>query len=155
MNLFFFGTLMDDEVRAIVCGRALPVRPARLRGWRRPHVAGRHYPMLQQRPGGYLNGVVAEEVDSEALRRLQIYEGWEYELRPFRLETPQGPLAAHVFTCPPTIAWAEPEWRLDRWQLRHKQAFLPQLRRQMALVLAQADGGRRRLGAFSRLWPGV
>ena len=147
MNLFFFGTLMDDDVRAIVCGAPLPVRPATLRGWRRPHVAGRHYPMLVQQPGRRLDGVVAENVDAEAVRRLQIYEGWEYELRPFRLQTAAGPLAAHVFTCPPGISWAEPEWRLDRWRRRCKRAFLPELRRQMALAVA---GGRAR----GRLWPG-
>lgn len=148
MNLFFFGTLMDEDVRSIVCGTDLPVRPAILRGWRRPHVAGRHYPMLVGQPGARLDGVVAEQVDTEALRRLQIYEGWEYELRPFRLDSPQGPLAAHVFTCPPNIAWAEPEWRLDRWQMRHKRAFLPELRRQMQVVLAGGQGG-------GRLWPGA
>lgn len=147
MNLFFFGTLMDDDVRAIVCGAPLPVRPATLRGWRRPHVAGRHYPMLAPRPGGRIDGVVALDVAAEAVRRLQIYEGWEYELRPFRLQTAQGPLAAHVFTCPPDIASAEPEWRLDVWQLRYKRAFLPELRRQMAAVLAGRPGG-------GRLWPG-
>ena len=148
MNLFFFGTLMDDDVRAIVCGGPLPVRPATLRGWRRPHVAGRHYPMLVPRPGGRLDGVVAEGVDAETARRLQIYEGWEYELRPFRLETPRGPVAAHVFTCPLGIAWSEPEWRLDRWRLRHKRAFLPELRRQMDVVLSGGRGG-------GRLWPGA
>lgn len=148
MNLFFFGTLMDDDVRTIVCGAELAVRPATLRGWRRPHVAGRHYPMLVAQPGARLDGVVAEDVDDESVRRLQIYEGWEYELRPFRLETATGPLAAHVFTCPPDIAWAEPEWRLDRWRLRHKRAFLPELRRQMQVVLAGGQGG-------GRLWPGA
>ena len=153
MNLFFFGTLMDEEVRAIVCGRAVAVRPALLRGWRRPHVAGRHYPMLVQQPGGRIAGMVAENVDADSVRRLQIYEGWEYELRPFRLETVTGPLAAHVFVCPPGIASAAPEWRLERWQLRHKRAFLPELRRQM--VRALSNDGLRSRSAGQRLWPGA
>lgn len=153
MNLFFFGTLMDEDVRTIVCDRPLPVRPAILRGWRRPHVAGRHYPMLVARPGGWVEGVVAENVDAESLRRLQIYEGWEYELHPFRLETTPGPLAAHVFVCPPGIAHAEPEWRLDHWRLRHKRVFLPELRRQMTRALA--DDGLRSRAAGQKLWPGA
>ena len=154
MNLFFFGTLMDDDVRAIVCGKDLAVRPATLRGWRRPHVAGRHYPMLVARPGGRVEGVVAETVDDESVRRLCIYEGWEYGLTAFRLQSPTGPLAAHVFTCWSDIMAAEPEWRLDRWQLRHKRAFLPELRVQMQLALAQAAGQRVHAGN-RRLWPGA
>lgn len=153
MNLFFFGTLMDEDVRTIVCDRPLPVHPAILRGWRRPHVAGRHYPMLVARPGGWVEGVVAENVDAESLHRLQIYEGWEYELRPFRLETTQGPLAAHVFVCPPGIAHAEPEWRLNNWRLRHKRVFLPELHRQMARALT--DDGLRSRSAGQKLWPGA
>ena len=150
MNLFFFGTLLDQEVRAIVFGHPLAVRPAVLRGFRRPHVAGRHYPMLMARPGGRVAGLLAEGIDDETVRRLRLYEGWEYQLHPFRLETATGPVEAHVFICPPGIEAAEPEWRLDRWQLRHKRVFLRHLRRQSERVLDQETWHQHP----PRLWPG-
>lgn len=153
MNLFFFGTLMDEDVRTIVCGHPQPVVPASLAGYRRPHVAGRHYPMLVRRPGARVLGVVAEGVDAETTRRLQLYEGWEYTLAPFPLTTADGPLTAHAFVCPTSIAAAEPEWRLDRWRMRHKRLFLPELTRQMARAL-DADGLKSRRASGHR-WPGA
>jgi len=49
MRLFFFGTLLDRELREAVLGRAPPagaVEPAVACGFRRVAVAGRPYPML-------------------------------------------------------------------------------------------------------------
>ncbi len=129
MRLFFFGTLMDPEVRAIVMGRQLPadaVEPAVVQGFRRVFVAGRHYPMLLAHASGWVDGTLVSGLDAETVHRLQVYEGWEYTLTPLRVRTASGQtVLAQVFMCPPHVAADRRPWKLTEWQRRHKRGFLP------------------------------
>ncbi len=128
MRLFVFGTLMDPDVREIVMGKAWPpeaIEPAVAQGFRRVFVAGRHYPMLLAHASGWVDGTLVSGLDQQTLHRLQVYEGWEYSLRPIRVRTGAGRVVmAHVFLCPPHISADKREWRLDLWQRRHKRPFL-------------------------------
>lgn len=135
MNLFFFGTLMDPDVRELVCGRAFPpdsVEPATAQGFRRVFVAGRHYPMLLAHASGWVDGTLVRGVDPESVHRLQVYEGWEYSLQPMQVHLASGTtVMAHVFICPPHIQPDKRDWRLDQWQRRFKRGFLPKARQYM------------------------
>jgi gamma-glutamylcyclotransferase (GGCT)/AIG2-like uncharacterized protein YtfP len=137
MNLFFYGTLMDAEVRELVCGRTLDaVEPAIAQGFRRVFVAGRHYPMLLPHASGWVEGTLVTGVDPLTVHRLQVYEGWEYSLQPLKVRASSGHMVmAHVFLCPPTIAPNKRHWRLDEWQRRHKRTFLPKARQLMDRAL--------------------
>jgi hypothetical protein len=132
MRLFFFGTLMDAEVRDLVIGRTLPpaaLQPAEVRGFRRVFVAGRAYPMLVPHPPGRVAGIVASGIDAEALRRLQVYEGEEYRLETLPVRTEAGEvIEAGMFMCPPDVTAERRDWRLDQWQRRYKRRFLAQIR---------------------------
>ena len=137
MNLFFYGTLMDADVRELVCGKPLDrVEPAIAQGFRRVYVAGRHYPMMLPHASGWVEGTLVRGVDPESLHRLQVYEGWEYGLHPIKVRSTSGAMVmAHVFLCPPHITAHKRDWRLERWQLRHKRAFLPKARQLMDKAL--------------------
>lgn len=139
MNLFFFGTLMDPEVRAIVMGRDVhpeQVEAAVAQGFRRVFVAGRHYPMLLKHNSGWVDGTLVKGLDAERIHRLQVYEGWEYTLQPIQVRTASGGMVmAHVFLCPPHIAPDRRSWRLEEWQRRHKRSFLPKARMHMVRLL--------------------
>ncbi len=125
MRLFFFGTLLDAELRQAVIGRALPAEPAVVRGFRRVVVAGRGYPMLVAAAGGRVDGIVVGGLDPEAIRRLHAYEGGEYALRPIRVRTGAGPvLPALAFRCRAGVVPGRAEWRFERWQRRHKRSVL-------------------------------
>lgn len=160
MNLFVFGTLMDPEVRELVCGKPLErVEPAVVQGFRRVFVAGRHYPMLLPRASGWVDGTLLWGVDPESLHRLQVYEGWEYTLRPVQVRTASGSAAlAHVFICPPEISADKRDWRFDLWILRHKRRFLPKTQwlMQVALRIGRLpgthSGQRPRPGLAPRHW---
>jgi hypothetical protein len=143
VNLFFYGTLMDADVREIVCGRPLDVvEPAIAQGFRRVHVAGRHYPMLLPHASGWVDGTLVTGVDPEAVHRLQVYEGWEYALHPIKVRTNSGHIVmAHVFLCPPGIRPDPRHWRLDTWRLRHKRTFLPKAQALMERALKRRGGG--------------
>lgn len=136
MKLFFYGTLMDADVRELVCGEALEVEPAMAQGFRRVLVAGRHYPMLLPHASGWVEGSLASGLSAETVHRLQVYEGWEYGLHPIKVRTASGhAVMAHVFLCPPHIAPQMRDWGLERWQRRHKRTFLPKAQQLMDKAL--------------------
>ncbi|MBX9634916.1 MAG: gamma-glutamylcyclotransferase [Magnetospirillum sp.] len=159
MKLFFYGTLMDAEVRELVCGRPLDaVEPAIAQGFRRVFVAGRHYPMLLPHASGWVEGTLVTGLDALTVHRLQVYEGWEYSLHPIKVRTNSGHMVlAHVFMCPPSIAPLKRDWRLEEWQRRHKRTFLPKAQQLMDQALKTGrmpgthSGQRPRPGLAPRL----
>ncbi|MEE8559476.1 MAG: gamma-glutamylcyclotransferase family protein, partial [Alphaproteobacteria bacterium] len=78
MRYFFFGTLMDPDVRALVIGGPAPasrIEPATLAGFRRVHVAGRSYPMLISDALGRVEGCLVRGLDGRARARIGQFEG--------------------------------------------------------------------------------
>jgi AIG2-like family. len=136
MKLFFYGTLMDADVRELVCGGALEVEPAMAQGFRRVFVAGKHYPMLLPHASGWVEGTLASGLDAATLHRLQVYEGWEYTLQPIKVRTASGhAVMARVFLCPPHVVPEMRDWGLERWQRRHKRTFLSKAQQLMDKAL--------------------
>jgi gamma-glutamylcyclotransferase (GGCT)/AIG2-like uncharacterized protein YtfP len=72
-RLFVYGTLRDPECQRAVTGRTFVARPATLRGFRRVEPPG-GYPYLVEDPRGVVDGLVLEDIDDDALRRLDRYE---------------------------------------------------------------------------------
>lgn len=128
MRLFFYGTLLDEDIRTSVLGSDfLPdsVAPAILKGWRRVGVAGRTYPTLIPHPTGRVSGLAVCGLDQAQMRNLLRYEGGEYCLREVRIRLECGALApARTFLCRPGIRTSPHEWRLSQWRRRHKSAAL-------------------------------
>ena len=126
LPLFFYGTLMDAEVRALMLGRPIDVAPARLRGYRRVPVAGRPYPTLLISSNDCVDGVLAREILPEELKRLIAYEGAEYLLNDVQVLCNEGGLQdAQAFLTRPGIAIsAHLDWTLGDWQRRHKRRLL-------------------------------
>lgn len=79
MRLFVYGTLLDPARLCRFAGRAVPLVPARLAGWRRVQLRGTGYPTLIRARGGVDGAVI--EVGAAALRRLRAYEGPRYRER--------------------------------------------------------------------------
>ncbi|MSO81551.1 MAG: gamma-glutamylcyclotransferase [Alphaproteobacteria bacterium] len=82
MRFFFYGTLMDPDLRAAVLGPAaarLVLVPAVLAGFRRVHAPGQSWPVLIHCAGARVDGVVVD-VDQPSARRLVRYEGPAYRL---------------------------------------------------------------------------
>jgi len=150
MPMFFFGTLMDADVLALVLGHSLEtvrIEPASVRGVRRVHVAGRSYPMLRPHPGGRVEGHLVGGLTVQDRARLAYYEGWEYDVGPVDVADAAGrTVRAEMYVCPPHIQSDARVWRLDRWQCVHKGGYLPRLRLLMAGYDPAAtgnDGARR------------
>lgn len=132
MRLFFYGTLMDADIRAAVMGGAAPapVAPATARGWRRVRVSGRPYPTMVAHPTGRVDGLAVSDIDESRLRNLLTYEGPEYHLEIIAIGLECGTsVAAATFLCNPGPGPVPRMWRFGDWLRRHKSASLAHIGR--------------------------
>jgi Gamma-glutamyl cyclotransferase, AIG2-like len=132
-TFFFYGTLLDRDVMALVIGRRLPPSafvPARLKGHARRRAKGVSYPILVRDPGGKVEGVVVGGLTRRDVERLSAYEGPRYRIAPLKV-TVGGALK--------TVSVFEPKeqsfrpvagvWDLALWQGRYKRPFVARIRK--------------------------
>jgi CBS domain-containing protein len=132
-TFFFYGTLLDHDVMALVIGRRLPPAafvPARLKGHVRRRAKGVSHPIVVRDPGGEVEGVVVGGLTKRDVERLSAFEGTRYRIAPLKV-TVDGVLK--------TVSVFEPKeerfqpvdgvWDLALWQGRYKRAFLARIRR--------------------------
>jgi hypothetical protein len=147
VRLFFYGTLLDADVQALVLGRSLAgdeLVAAELRHFRRVYIAGRLYPMVLPHRGGAVEGAFTESLSKDELARIAIYEGSEYRLE----RQSVSPLAENGAATPTelVVVWlhrsrsitrpSTREWRLPAWQAKEKAVYL----RDTRLWLASQSG---------------
>jgi gamma-glutamylcyclotransferase (GGCT)/AIG2-like uncharacterized protein YtfP len=81
MDLFVYGTLMVPRVFARCGGGGEPVmESAVLRGHARYRVAGEVWPGVVPEEGGVVEGMLVRGVGGAVMRRLEVFEGGDYEL---------------------------------------------------------------------------
>lgn len=133
MRFFFYGTLLDHDVMALVLGRRLPpiaFAPAALAGHARRRAKGVSFPIIVHQRSGKVNGAVVRGLSARDVARLVAYEGPSYRVVPLRVRTPAGSATVSVFE--PLEKRYQPSrrsWDLAEWQRRDKRAFLARLRR--------------------------
>lgn len=96
MRLFVYGTLRDPSCQQRVTGRTFPSRPARLRDHVRREAT---YPYVIPSDGDVVDGLLLDNVDAEALARLDAYEdaGRLYERRTVLIDTGTERVASEVY----------------------------------------------------------
>jgi hypothetical protein len=141
MRFFFYGTLMDADVRRAVLGAraAAPAEPAVLDGWRRVKLAGVSYPVILRARGQKVEGILMHGVDRRGLEMLQRYEGDEYAMIAVEVSAGADRIAAKVFVPRPGMPIrARGPWALADWQRRFKRRFLNGLQAQRGQPRAAA-----------------
>lgn len=135
MRFFFYGTLLDADIRRLVLGRGalgLAVEPATLGGYRRVSLRRRSYPAVVPDPLGSVAGCLARGLDAGAAERLAAFEGGEYEpvLCAVSTEVSTGvstgvgrTLPAWVFVAGGAAVLSTMPWDFATWRRRHKRAF--------------------------------
>jgi hypothetical protein len=147
MALFFYGTLLDDDVRRLVLGPertdALRMRPARLYGFCRVRASVGDFPILKPRPGMAVDGMLVTDaaaeagrasraIDRKALQRIAHFEGDEYLLNRRTVWLSGGRKAvAWVFLPTHGRYLSGDAWTLERWQRRSKHRLMPYFARLM------------------------
>jgi len=128
MDFFFYGTLIDADVRGHVLGaRAAKVSivPASLAGYRCVRVAGASFPGLVPDRAARTYGVIARGLGRADIDKLIRYEGIGYRLASASAKTAGGRiLNARVFLPKPGIQLTDEDWSFAVWQEAEKWPFL-------------------------------
>ena len=131
MRLFFYGTMLDPDVRRIVLGGAsasVTIHSAVLTGFHRVRAGGGNFPMLVRRSLGRVHGELVEGLRRDDLLRIAHFEGPDYVPSRQRVRDAANRCVFAWVLLPPDKAKASRErWDLRRWQLRDKPRMLPQM----------------------------
>lgn len=139
MRFFFYGTLLDRDVTALVLGRRLPAQafvPAELPGWSRWRVQGGSYPISIPDRKGTVSGAVVSGLSARDVARLAAYEGAGYRVSALKVRIAGVLTTVSVFE--PIVSRLKPTprpWDLTLWQRQDKKIFVGRL--------MQALSGRR------------
>jgi hypothetical protein len=131
MRFFFYGTLLDRDVTALVLGRRLPPSafvPAVLPGWARWRVQGGSYPISIPDQKGQVAGAVVRGLSARDVTRLAAYEGPGYLVSPLNVRI--GGVLTTVSVFEPIVSKLKPTnrpWELDVWQRDDKRMFVARL----------------------------
>lgn len=125
-NLFFYGTLRDADVLAMVLGpERATLTPAVLDDHVAMAVAGETFPIIHAKIGAQAHGLLAENLSDEAVERLNYFElGFGYELRSLAVRAGARVVQAQVYFCPPGLFATDGEWDFAHWGQRQKPLFL-------------------------------
>jgi hypothetical protein len=133
MRFFFYGTLLDRDVMALVLGRRLPPQaflPASLPGHARRRANGASYPIVVPDPRTQAKGAIVKGLSLRDVEQLVAYEGPGYRITPLKVKAQGTLIEVSVFE--PLQVRLQPSrdsWELALWQRRHKRAFVTRLRR--------------------------
>jgi ADP-ribose pyrophosphatase len=152
LPLFFFGSLRDTDLFALVAGRPFAdfaIRPAAMAGHRARRADGEAYPVLTAEQGHRAGGLLVDLPDPTAIARIAFYETTDYRLAETEVLTAAGPVRAQFFESTGLLAATEETWSLERWQATAKPFALA------AAELVMDHFGRVPHEASADLWPDV
>lgn len=133
MRFFFYGTLLDRDVAALVLGRRLAPRaflPAALPRHARRRAKGGSYPVVVPDPRCEVEGAVVSGLSAGDVAALAAYEGQGYRVAALKVRMHGRIDRVSVFE--PVASRLQPSgdlWNLALWQRRHKRVFIERLRR--------------------------
>ena len=155
LPLFVYGSMRDEDVRALVlgcgCGRPeVRTEPAWMPGVAAALVPGESYPYLVAADGARAPGELIFGLDEKCLDRILFFEGDEYAFVECVVERLDGERAAAMHFGGVAIPEAPVvTWSLDTWQAQEKSRFLSMTREYMAVwrraTPAQAEALWQRL----------
>lgn len=130
-GVFAYGTLEIEPVMHTVTRKRFAARAARLEGYARYLMVGRHYPGIVARRGHTTTGTLYLDVDQATLWRLDRFEGHNYRRRPVTVVTVDGErLRAWTYVIlqhRKRLLGPQP-WDRERFVREHLGAFMATLR---------------------------
>jgi hypothetical protein len=128
-DFFFYGTLVDADVRRLVLGREVSdaaVQPAELAGFQRYAVQQQPFPAAVPQQGATVDGVIMPGASLSDAAMLTCFEGSDYEAQLCRVTSSAAggrDQDAWVFVASDRVPRGEPSWLIDDWRAQHKPAF--------------------------------
>jgi len=136
MRFFFYGTLLDHDVTALVLGRRLSPHafaPAILPGYSRWRVQGGSYPISVPDHKGKVSGAVVGGLSARDVARLAAFEGPGYRIAALKVRMDGVMTTVSVFA--PIVSKLKPTkrlWDLAVWQRQDKRSFVSGLVRALS-----------------------
>lgn len=121
MDIFTYGTLMDADIMSRVSGQTLECRAATLSGYVRKRMAGEAYPAILSDAESTVSGQLYRGVNTEAIQRLDAFEGDHYDRRVVTLKLENGEQhEAQVYALKDEFYHlaSQDDWTLE-WFLKH------------------------------------
>jgi len=135
MRFFFYGTLIDQDVMALVIGRRLPPQAfelASIPGYSRRRASGASFPVLIRDPRGRVQGVVVRGFSARDVAQLSAYEGKGYCIVPRNVWQAGRQITVSVFKSladrDARLMPSREPWDLKRWQRDHKRAYVARVK---------------------------
>ncbi len=164
MQWFFYGTLLDPDIRRLVFPHAhdaVALEPALLPGFRRVRCQGALYPVLAPAGGQRVPGLVCRGLDERAVLRMAHFEGTQYQPRSFTVTLASGAKEAAWLFMPRHGGFATREaWTYERWHRTMKPRIMPLVHFWMNQCGAESMGSpeilwhvRRQIRAIARTAP--
>lgn len=123
-NVFTYGSLMYPEVFEPVALVSPSSQRARLDGWSRHAIRGRTYPAAVPATDSRIEGVVWMGLDGESLRRLDRFEGNEYQRETVTVALPGGArIAAEIYRWLDRDCILDQDWSQDEFERCHLPDF--------------------------------
>jgi len=133
MRFFFYGTLLDPDVRRHVIGPgadAASIEPAVLAGYRCVYMRDKTYPVAVPDGAGTVEGYLVRGLDKAARAKLVAYETVEYDEAEREVRTASGkPIRCRVFVASRAAVPTSKKWDFATWQRRHATEFKRRLAR--------------------------
>jgi hypothetical protein len=135
MRFFFYGTLIDRDVMALVIGRRLPPQafePASITGFSRRRALGASFPVLAPDPKGWVEGVVVRGLSARDVALLNAYEGKGYCVVQRSVWQAGRQIMVSVFKSladrDARLVPSRFPWELIDWQRRYKRAYVARVK---------------------------
>lgn len=140
MHFFFYGSLMDRELLALVIGRAaneLCMEAATIHDFVPRRALNESFPILVPHPGGRVEGALVTGLTAADIARLRFYEasdydGSEYALTVLAVECRGELLQAQVFLPTVNIEADETVWDFDTWAAAERALFIALVEERMS-----------------------
>ena len=130
MNLFVYGTLLDEEIMQRVCGTSFTGIQAVLSGYRCRKVVNQRYPAIRPCPSEQVAGMLYLDVSASVLKALDRYEGDQYQRCSLQVDTAsERDVSAEVYVLTTGNAHllSAETWDLGTFLTRDKPSYLEQL----------------------------
>jgi gamma-glutamylcyclotransferase (GGCT)/AIG2-like uncharacterized protein YtfP len=140
--LFAYGTLEFPEILEIVAGRPFEsVRPAFAEGYRRNMLAGRRYPGIRPDASTRTDGVLYLDLDSDAMHRVDRFEGDVYDRREVRVNADGRDEVAYTYVVKSEYSGLlEPSgWDREFFRRTHLADYTRMCRKFAAGLIAQVS----------------
>ncbi len=123
-NVFTYGSLMYPEVFGPVTLANPKCHRARLDGWSRHAIRARTYPAAVPASGASIEGVLWIDVDEDTMRRLDRFEGEEYERQQVLVTLPGGErVDAQIYRWLELASLLPSDWSSDEFEQHHLPDF--------------------------------